>query len=181
LPPRSLLPPRWPRRRSRRRSRPTGLTARGDSKLYVAGGPTGFAFVNANGIAATPDGETLILVQSNTGKLFTVDPDTGATMLIDAPLVPNGDGILLVGPLLFVVQSQDNGPAAVRDQRALQLAADAGDDLRRGQGGLTQPRCTAQRLSSCRLESWSLRRTADTCASTVLAEIPSRWAISLYM
>jgi sugar lactone lactonase YvrE len=75
----------------------------------VAGGPTGFAFVNANGIAATPDGETLILVQSNTGKLFTVDPDTGATRLIDAPLVPNGDGILLVGPLLFVVQNEDNG------------------------------------------------------------------------
>jgi sugar lactone lactonase YvrE len=68
---------------------------------------------NANGIAATPDGRTLILVQSNTGKLFTLDPDTGATMLIDAPLVPNGDGILLAGPLLFVVQNQLNKIAVI--------------------------------------------------------------------
>jgi hypothetical protein len=43
----------------------------------------------------------------------------------------------------------------------------------------TSRRSTAQRLSSCRLESWSLRSTADTCASTVLAEIPRRSAISL--
>jgi sugar lactone lactonase YvrE len=31
---------------------------------------------NANGIDATPNGKTLIIVQSNTGKLFTVDPST---------------------------------------------------------------------------------------------------------
>ena len=49
---------------------------------------------------------------------------------------------------------------------------------RRGQS--TRRRSTAQRLSSCRLESWSLRSTADTCASTVLVEIDSRCAISLY-
>jgi sugar lactone lactonase YvrE len=85
---------------------------------------------NANGIAATPDGETLILVQSNTGKLFTVDPDTGATRLIDAPLVPNGDGILLVGPVLFVVQNQDNKIAAILLDRRLRrgvLAAELTD------------------------------------------------------
>ena len=29
---------------------------------------------NVNGIAATPNGKTLIVVQSNTGKLFTVTP-----------------------------------------------------------------------------------------------------------
>jgi sugar lactone lactonase YvrE len=85
---------------------------------------------NANGIAATPDGETLILVQSNTGKLFTVDPDTGVTRLIDAPLVPNGDGILLVGPVLFVVQNQDNKIAAILLDRRLRrgvLAAELTD------------------------------------------------------
>jgi sugar lactone lactonase YvrE len=75
---------------------------------------------NANGIAATPDGETLILVQSNTGKIFTVDPDTGATELIDAPLLPNGDGILLVGPVLFVVQNQLNQIAAILLDRRLE-------------------------------------------------------------
>ena len=66
---------------------------------------TGF---NANGIAATPDGRTLIVVNSTTGKLFAVDPTTGFARLIDAPRVENGDGILLAGPLLFVVQNQDN-------------------------------------------------------------------------
>jgi sugar lactone lactonase YvrE len=74
---------------------------------------------NANGIAATPDGKTLILVQSNTGKLFTVDPDTGVTRLIEAPLVPNGDGILLVGPVLFVVQNQQNKIAVILLDRRL--------------------------------------------------------------
>ena len=38
---------------------------------------------NLNGIEATPDGRTLIVVQSNTGKLFTVDPDSGDTNEID--------------------------------------------------------------------------------------------------
>jgi sugar lactone lactonase YvrE len=78
---------------------------------------------NANGIAATPDGKTLILVQSNTGKLFSVDPDTGESRLIDAPLVPNGDGILLVGPVLFVVQNRDNKIATILLDRRLRRGA----------------------------------------------------------
>ncbi len=77
---------------------------------------------NANGIAATPDGETLILVQSNTGKLFTVDPDTGVARLINAPPVVNGDGILLAGPLLFVVQNRDNKIATLLLDRRLRRA-----------------------------------------------------------
>lgn len=78
-----------------------------------------FAFVpgvnNANGIAATPDGTTLIIVQSNTGLLFTVDPDTGATLQIDlgGESVPNGDGILLDGQTLFVVQNRLNQLAVI--------------------------------------------------------------------
>ena len=47
--------------------------------------------------------------------------------------------------------------------------------------GSTSRRSAAQRVSSWRLESCSLRSTADTCASTVFGEMPSRWAISLYM
>ena len=62
---------------------------------------------NANGIEATPDGKTLVLVQSNTGKLFTVDPVTGVTDEIelsggDAAF---GDGLLLIGHTLYVVQN----------------------------------------------------------------------------
>ena len=70
---------------------------------------------NLNGIVASPDGKTLIAVQSNTGKLFAIDPNTGATRLIDlggATLV-NGDGLLLHGKTLYVVQNQNNRIAVV--------------------------------------------------------------------
>ncbi|MGH2808375.1 MAG: superoxide dismutase [Actinomycetota bacterium] len=52
---------------------------------------------NANGIDATSDGDTLVIVQSNKGLLFTADPDTGATQSIDlgGETVTNGDGIVL--------------------------------------------------------------------------------------
>jgi signal transduction histidine kinase len=41
--------------------------------------------------------------------------------------------------------------------------------------------CVAQRVSSCRVESWSLRSTLETWLSTVLTDRWSRAAISLYM
>jgi sugar lactone lactonase YvrE len=78
-----------------------------------------FQFVpgfNLNGIDATRNGKTLVAVQSNTGKLFTIDPATGATKLIDlggATLV-NGDGILLHAKTLYVVQNRDNKVAVVK-------------------------------------------------------------------
>jgi sugar lactone lactonase YvrE len=70
---------------------------------------------NANGIAATADGTTLIIVQSNTGRLFTVNPDDGNTQVIDlgGESVPNGDGILLDGQTLFVVQNRLNQLAVI--------------------------------------------------------------------
>ncbi len=80
--------------------------------------------VDVNGIAATPNGETLILVQSSTGLLFTADPDTGVTRRIDVPGVPNGDGILLHGRTLYVVQNRLNQIAVLRldpDLRSAQL------------------------------------------------------------
>lgn len=71
---------------------------------------------NVNGIDATPNGQTLIIVQSNTGKLFTVDPASGVTREIDlgGGNVINGDGILLHGKTLYVVQNQLNRVAVVR-------------------------------------------------------------------
>jgi sugar lactone lactonase YvrE len=71
---------------------------------YVAGQ------FNANGIDATPDGKTLVIVQSFTGFVFTVDASTGVTRKIDlgAGLVTNGDGILLDGKRLYVVENFDN-------------------------------------------------------------------------
>jgi hypothetical protein len=70
---------------------------------------------NANGIDATASGKTLVLVQSNTGRLFTADPETGATRGIDlgAESVPNGDGVLLHGLRLYVVQNRLNVVAKI--------------------------------------------------------------------
>ena len=41
-------------------------------------------------------------------------------------------------------------------------------------------RSVAQRVSSWRFDSWSLRSTDDTCVSTVFTEMSSWRAISLY-
>jgi sugar lactone lactonase YvrE len=75
---------------------------------------------NANGIEAARDGRTLIIVQTNTGKLFTVNRRTGLTreIVLDEPVV-NGDGILLDGRTLYVVQNRDNKVAVVRLSRGL--------------------------------------------------------------
>ncbi|WP_433302216.1 SMP-30/gluconolactonase/LRE family protein [Actinoplanes sp. CA-030573] len=64
---------------------------------------------NANGIAPTPDGRALIVVQSNTGKLFHVRYD-GQTTEIDlrGDNVVNGDGLWLRGRTLYVVQNRLN-------------------------------------------------------------------------
>jgi sugar lactone lactonase YvrE len=70
---------------------------------------------NLNGIDATPNGKTLIAVQSNTGKLFRIDPATGIarTISLAGESVPNGDGILLTGKTLYVVQNQLNRVAVI--------------------------------------------------------------------
>jgi sugar lactone lactonase YvrE len=70
---------------------------------------------NANGIDATPDGKTLVIVQSSAGKLFAVDPATGTADEIELSggNVAFGDGILLDGKTLYVVQNQLNQVAVV--------------------------------------------------------------------
>ena len=70
---------------------------------------------NLNGIDATANGKTLVAVQSNTGRLFGMDPATGVTHAISlgGESVPNGDGILLTGKTLYVVQNQNNRVAVI--------------------------------------------------------------------
>ena len=77
---------------------------------FVPGG----AF-NANGIDATPNGETLVVVNSTAGKVFTVDPMTGTADEIELSggNVAFGDGILLDGKTLYVIQNQLNQVAVV--------------------------------------------------------------------
>jgi sugar lactone lactonase YvrE len=70
---------------------------------------------NTNGIDASPNGKTLVIVQSNTGTLFRVNPATGVarTIALGGASVPNGDGILLRGRTLYVVQNQLNQVAQI--------------------------------------------------------------------
>jgi len=70
---------------------------------------------NLNGIDATPNGATLVSVQTANGKLFTISPTTGVTHAIDlhGANVVNGDGILLHGRTLYVVQNTNNKIAVV--------------------------------------------------------------------
>ena len=73
--------------------------------------------MNLNGIDATANGKTLIAVQTAGGKLYRIDPATGVAKLIvlaKAESVPNGDGILLDGKTLYVVQNQLNRVAVIR-------------------------------------------------------------------
>jgi sugar lactone lactonase YvrE len=65
---------------------------------------------NANGIALTPDGRALLVVQSSTSTLFRVDPETGVARVVDLGgyAVTNGDGLLVRGRTLYVVQNQLN-------------------------------------------------------------------------
>ncbi|WP_426997074.1 SMP-30/gluconolactonase/LRE family protein [Pseudarthrobacter sp. N5] len=63
---------------------------------------------NLNGIAATPDGGTLIVAHSGTGELYTVNPVTGESALIAGVSVPAVDGIIVQGDNLWAVQNQLN-------------------------------------------------------------------------
>jgi sugar lactone lactonase YvrE len=71
---------------------------------------------NANGIAVTPDGRALLVVQSNVGLLHRVDTRTGVTSQVDLGdlVLTNGDGLLLDGSTLFVVQNRLNQVAMLR-------------------------------------------------------------------
>jgi sugar lactone lactonase YvrE len=81
----------------------------GGDYVHVAG-----AF-NLNGIDATPSGNWLVAVQSVNGQLYRINPRTGVARLISlgSESVPNGDGILLDGRRLYVVQNQLNLVAVI--------------------------------------------------------------------
>ena len=78
----------------------------GDFDLESQPPPPDF-IINANGIAATPDGRWLLIVNSFDGKLYRVDPGTGYAQEIDLGGLgaPSGDGLVLRGHTLYVVQN----------------------------------------------------------------------------
>ena len=71
---------------------------------------------NLNGIVAAKGGRVLLAVQTNTGKLFRINPRTGRTREVDlgGATLANGDGMLLAGRVLFVVQNRLNQIAVVK-------------------------------------------------------------------
>ncbi|KUO14883.1 SMP-30/gluconolactonase/LRE family protein [Streptomyces dysideae] len=66
----------------------------------------------ANGIERTPDGSALLVVNAfaEGGTLMRVDPRTGTAAAADlgTARIPNGDGLLLLGRTLYVVQQAQN-------------------------------------------------------------------------
>jgi len=72
--------------------------------------------INLNGIDATASGRTLVAVHSTLGVLYRIDPATGVATEIDlgAGAVPSGDGIVLHGRKLYVVQNFLNTVAVVK-------------------------------------------------------------------
>ena len=65
---------------------------------------------NANGIAETPNGQALFVVNTAAAALFRVDPDTGEATKVDLGgyKLTNGDGLLVQGNTLYVVQNRLN-------------------------------------------------------------------------
>ncbi len=63
---------------------------------------------NLNGIAASEDGDYLVVVQTNTGKLYRIATATKQVSEINvgSETFTNGDGILLVGHVLHVMRNQ---------------------------------------------------------------------------
>jgi sugar lactone lactonase YvrE len=75
---------------------------------------------NSNGIEASPDGRTLLVVQSNAAKLYSIDAKTGESKQVDlgGEALTDGDGLLRRGNVLYVVQNLSNQITAFRLNRS---------------------------------------------------------------
>jgi hypothetical protein len=74
--------------------------------------------INLNGIDVTADGKTLIAVHTTLGVLYLIDPASGEATEVDlgGETVPFGDGIVLHGKTVYVVQNFLNQVAVVELQ-----------------------------------------------------------------
>lgn len=88
----------------------------GASSTLVVSGPAAHLSgdFNMNGIAATPDGKTLIVAHSGDGTLYTLNPITGASAPIAGADVPDVDGILFEAGRLWAVQNFRNRVTELR-------------------------------------------------------------------
>jgi len=63
---------------------------------------------NANGIVSTPDGKALLIVHTDLGKLYRVDPTSGLSTEIDLGVdIMGSDGLVLIGHTLYIVNSHN--------------------------------------------------------------------------
>jgi hypothetical protein len=71
--------------------------------------------INANGIVASPNGKFLIVINYFLGTLYRVELETGAVVQIDlgGDTMPFGDGLLLDGKMLYVMQNETNEIAVI--------------------------------------------------------------------
>jgi len=76
------------------------------------------AGTNLNGIEATPSGDGLIGVQTNTGKLFMIEPASGKTTLIAVNGPVSGDGLLRIDRTLYAVRNSAGNIALLRIEMA---------------------------------------------------------------
>src|SRR5690606_18065912 len=69
---------------------------------------------NANGIVATADGSALLVVSGGSGELFHIDVATKAVSAVElSEPLPGGDGLVLDGQTLYVVQNGADRVAVV--------------------------------------------------------------------
>ncbi|MDI3423614.1 NHL repeat-containing protein [Streptomyces luteolus] len=89
---------------------PRTLPLSGEWVQHPDGGATGY------GIERTPDGQALLVVNAWAGALFRVDPATGHARRVPhtGPALVNGDGLLLLGRTLYVVQQAQNAVDVLR-------------------------------------------------------------------
>jgi sugar lactone lactonase YvrE len=94
----------------------SGAGVPGPARTLPLSGPAAdtSAEFNLNGIAATPNGKTLIVGHSAIGELYTVDPATGESAIIAGVSVPAVDGLLLEAGRLWAVQNERNQIAEIR-------------------------------------------------------------------
>jgi len=94
----------------------SGAGVPGPARTLTLSGPAAdtSADFNLNGIAASPNGKTLIVGHSGNGELYTVDPATGESATIAGVSVPAVDGLLLEAGRLWAVQNELNQIAEIR-------------------------------------------------------------------
>jgi Cu-Zn family superoxide dismutase len=153
-------------------SRAGGQVGEAEAWLDLSKGPIAYGQgANINGIASTPDGKTLLLVQMNTGLLYRADVAGKTVSAVDlkGALLSGADGLVLDGRRLYAVL-QPTGKVV-----AIDLAADLSSGVVAGElqnAALIAP-ATAAKVGD---ELWVMntqfnKRSGDTAARPFTASI----------